>query len=444
MASPPPELTESIDSLWRLERPQPTHFFSTPAFVALRELCQRLYPSAGSRDVFGFALSNALSALGVPCGLRECDAHLALPVEQAAIQLDAAFRKTELKRIHLCPLDCADDLPPLSFGPNCIRRFKPSELEAIVDSKRLRRTNASWLFDTERFSQFTWLVVEETFAIDREPAARAVPTLFANLNRDFAAIEPHKGHFPSAVEAALAAVLLAPWEDWVEYEDVDWRPFRVPWAYTVVDDIFQRAAPPPSPESLSWEPWFVHGQHGEEVEIERPTQLPISDRVSKAPEWLSEHAWTELLRARDSVLFGNPIVHFLVHAFLNDDIDEFLAHITVIEAALGSRIDYDPKKRPKLQKGKTFGATDRVASRLSASLGNGFAGDGYKRLFDIRSQFVHGRSMVPIPGQDRNMARRLARQAAVAITKAAIAEPGPESREAYLSDLLTAGYAMSG
>lgn len=39
--------------------------------------------------------------------------------------------------------------------------------------------------------------------------------------------------------------------------------------------------------------------------------------------------------AKQSVLFGTPIVHYLVRTFLADGVDEFLAHITTIEAALG-------------------------------------------------------------------------------------------------------------
>ena len=270
-----------------------------------------------------------------------------------------------------------------------------------------------------------------------------MPTLFMNLNRDFAAIQPHKEHFPTAVEAALVAVLLLPWENWVEYLDVDWRAFRVPWVYSVDDDIFQRTAPPPTPDSLSWEPKLFQDEHGQSVEIDTPTQLPISEPASQAPGWLNDQAWAALQRARKSELFGNPVAHFLVHAFLADGIDEFLAHIAVIEAALGLGIDYDNRNRPKLSDGKNPGATIRVASRLSALMGTGSAGTDFQHLFDTRSQFVHGRAMAPIPGLDRNLAHTLARQTAVAIIKAALAEPAPTSREAYLNDLLTTGHALS-
>jgi hypothetical protein len=49
--------------------------------------------------------------------------------------------------------------------------------------------------------------------------------------------------------------------------------------------------------------------------------------------------------AKQSVLFETPIVHFLVRAFLAEGVDEFLAHITTIEAALGLRADYQKRFR---------------------------------------------------------------------------------------------------
>ena len=49
---------------------------------------------------------------------------LALTAEVAAAQLDAAFRQTHIRRVYLCPLDGAGDLPTLAFGPSSIQRPK--------------------------------------------------------------------------------------------------------------------------------------------------------------------------------------------------------------------------------------------------------------------------------------------------------------------------------
>ena len=119
------------------------------------------------------------------------------------------------------------------------------------------------------------------------------------------------------------------------------------------------------------------------------------------------------MRARKSPLFESPITHFLVHAFLSNGINEFLAHILVIEAALGLPIDAN--RRPKLQGNP--GATDRVAARLSALLGSNMAGGDFKKHFKLRNEFVHGRPMSPIAGQDRLLARRLARRTVKRLSK---------------------------
>jgi hypothetical protein len=41
----------------------------------------------------------------------------------------------------------------------------------------------------------------------------------------------------------------------------------------------------------------------------------------------------------------------------------------------------------------------------------------------------------PIPGEARLMAQRLARKVVHKLVEAALTQPGPESREAYLNDL---------
>jgi hypothetical protein len=58
----------------------------------------------------------------IPCGLG-ASAYLALPVTEAATGLDAALRATQAHRLHLAPLDLAQDLPPLEFGSGKVCRF---------------------------------------------------------------------------------------------------------------------------------------------------------------------------------------------------------------------------------------------------------------------------------------------------------------------------------
>jgi hypothetical protein len=117
--------------------------------------------------------------------------------------------------------------------------------------------------------------------------------------------------------------------------------------------------------------------------------------------WPNDQTWRDVLRFRESPLFVSTIAHFFVRAFRDDGVDEFLAHITAIEAAFGLRNDHNRRKRPPVA-GKDVGATARVASRLAAAIGSDAASADFRRLFDLRSQFLHGGTMGPFRVQIAN------------------------------------------
>ncbi len=439
---PPAALAAAVADLWRLKPPGPANLYSAPAFVQLQETCLALYGVTRSKHALGFALHKAVRTLGLPCALTPSEAHLALSSEVAAARLNAAFRAPRCKLVHLCPLNLAGELPVLQFGPNRIGTFSAAELDEIMDSTRLKRTNSNWNFDSRRFSEFRWLVVREEVALDCEAGARLGSEFVINLSADLGCIYPHPERFPNAVEGALLAVLLAPWEDWAEMPEVDWRPFRIPWVYTIDDNIFVGPSPPPSPDTLSWEPHFYTDHDGEVFEEDRPTQLPLTDAAASACLWLNDAMWGNLCLVRKSPLFETPITHFLLRAYLTEDIDEFLAHITVVEAALGLKIDHERRMRTRFPGGKNPGATYRVKTRLSALLGGKADGDKFGQLFDLRSEYLHGRQMSPISTDERVLARRLARRTVEALCKAALAKPTLSSRDAYLEELLNVGLVL--
>ena len=435
-ADPPDRVTRAVAELWRVPPPGPDNLFSSPEFVRLKEALQSLHPDIGKPV---FALGTALRSLGLPSGLPKDRQHLSLPPDEAARRLDNAVRATRARRWHLAPLDLADDLPDLQFGPAGLRRLTADELRALVDAPRLARVFPGASFDAERFSEFQWLVVEEDVALDCRPEARAVPVLFTDMRQDFGRIEPHKGRFPLAVEYALFFLLLAPWEDWSRMPEVDWRGFRVPWAYTTDEDLFVRPQAPPPPESLSWEPQALTDAWGDVVEVERPVALPLEDQAEASlPEW-NEAAWETVCRARQSPLFETPVAHFFARAYLQDGVDEFLSHITAIEAAVGIQADHDRKLRTKPDKGP--GATKRVAARVAALIGTRSSADDYEQLFRVRSAFLHGRSMGAISTIERVLARKLARQVVAALVDQAATGVGG-SREDQLQALLDRGLRL--
>ena len=172
----------------------------------------------------------------------------------------------------------------------------------------------------------------------------------------------------------------------------------------------------------------------EEIEWEAPVELPLRDMVVQLPGILSETAWADLQAALRSPLFETPVAHFLVRAYLADGIDEFLAHLTMLEAALGTVRDYPPRPKPDPHK-HLGGATQRMAARVSRLLGSPDHGKMYSRLFDQRSAFLHGRPVQPISVEDRVSARRLARRVVLALIEVAGAS-AISSREDWLDALL--------
>jgi hypothetical protein len=255
------------------------------------------------------------------------------------------------------------------------------------------------------------------------------------------------------VEEALFALLLQPWEDVVEYAKFDWRPFRTPWVYTVDEDILASPTAPPDPTSLRWTEGAVNEVDGEDVYEMRPYVSPLD--TTALDEWppLDDAFWQLLQAASTPELLTRPIAHFLVRAFLADGIDEFLAHITTVEAALALQRDHfrepGPKKkqelrdahpgqsapwRPKLPDGSDPGATDRLALRIAALLGSETEKYDFPTLYRARSSFLHGAALPDIPVKQRLGARRLARSVTAKLIRRAAEAPHVE-REEFLSSL---------
>ncbi|EPG2630760.1 hypothetical protein HMPREF2719_21570 [Pseudomonas aeruginosa] len=433
-------LVAALQALWDIPPPGPQNLWSSREFVALKEVLVKLYRNGKATFALEVPIGNALRSLGWPCSTPHLPNQPRPDLDQVAAALAHEFQRTTTRRRHLCPLDMADELPTFQFGNAKMGRFTAAELEDLFDAPRLERCYPGIRLDARNLSQFHWLVVEEDVSVRSESGNRQFSLLDLPFGKDLGEVVPHSGRFPAVVERALFFLLLAPWEDWSEMPEVDWRGFRVPWIYSLDDDLCAFPTPPPAPERLSWQPHFQQVAPDEWEESERPAELKTSAsaedvRQALDSEWPSFQTPSTLA----SELFSTPVEHFLVRAFLSDGIDEVMAHLIVVEAAFGSESDHKAKQRLPTDSHKE-GATRRVAARLSAAIGRPEAAKEYLDLYDMRCTYVHGRPEGRIIStKQRVLARRLAREAANALV--GLAQDARQPREEILLDLLNRGVA---
>lgn len=435
METAEPELAALVEALWQLQPVLGDNLYQRPEFLALLDYALARYPSADRRFTLTFPMADALRSLGMPWYLPDKKRDRALAPALAASRLQAGLAAKSVLCVYLCPLDWAENPPAVSFGPNEMRVFAADELAGLAEAGRLGRAFPDVRPDWGALSQFHWLVVKEQIALTSSPGERAQPFFYRPMDRDLGAFSPHQGKLPSAVEEALFLLLLAPWEDWAEAVEVDWRGFRLPWWHTANRDLFLGVDTPPDATKLSWLPTSYVDVFGQEHEEERPAYYRLANEANGLPTIVNEDAWRKWQIAKTSALFASPIIHFLVRAYLADNVDEFMAHMTAIEAALGLKSDFGAK--PKTDPRRSLSATERMVGRVAKLLGDATAGAEYRALFEVRSTYVHGRAMGEISSTEQTQARRLARRIVAALLDVASGADAPTTRDGYLIDLLS-------
>lgn len=429
-------LFAALEALWQIPPPSPENLWSSPEFLALKTLLVQRYRNGISTFGIEISIGNTLKALGLPCQTAHIPNSLLPNLHDVAASITYEFERTTVKRRYLCPLDLADDIPELHFGNARVGYFSAAELELLFDAPRLGRCFPGVQLDARRLSEFHWLVVEEDVSLGKDSPSRRGGFLDSRYDKDLGEIAPYSGRFPAAVEQALCFLLLAPWDEWAQMKEVDWRGFRLPWIYTLDDDLFAFPSPPPSPERLSWEPHFIQIAHDEWDESERPLRLQSFAGQDDILQALNHAKWTDFQTAKASDLFSTPVNHFMVRAFLAEGIDEVMAHLILIEAAFGTESDHKHKLRPKTDR-HNGSATRRVAARLSAAIGRSIVAEQYQALYDMRCTYIHGRADDRvISTEQRVLARRLAREATNALVM--LAQQG-RTREEVLAQLLDQG-----
>jgi hypothetical protein len=417
----------ALAPLWRIPSCQSRGVFQHVAFKWLERHCEVAYPSFGNWFSRSFALMHALNAVGLPC--EQPPGLPAVNVATAARRFVDAMQASTVTRRYLAPLHLADDLPSMHFGNARVTRFTPDELREVMEFDQLVRQGHALAPDIGLLSQLQWLVVEHTVPTLQGLAARGSRLFQGGFEADSGAIDPHEGRHPAPVMDALFALLLQPWEEWHGHGDYDWRAFTIPWVHVATGDIFDRAQAIPPAADLAWESHYV----GDEEVGEKPIVWNLELADTAALEAISDAYWARLEKARHSVLLETPVQHFLLRAFFSDGMDEIIAHMTAVEAALGLQADFTKRGRRRLP---AMNPSERVQRRIEALLDDSSAGLDYKTLSEVRGEFVHGRKIEgKVPSETRNLARRLARRVANALVEKAQDIPDWKPREGFLSDL---------
>lgn len=126
--------------------------------------------------------------------------------------------------------------------------------------------------------------------------------------------------------------------------------------------------------------------------------------------------------------------HQFVKAFLSNGVDEFLAHIVVIDACVGEISVNKALIKPL----KALGPTGRLKYRLAGLLDDSSVKEVMHVIYKARSDYVHGNTLEKIPGEYIIQARRLARKTLNAIISEACQSTGLK-REEFLDDILRRG-----
>lgn len=428
-------LVDAMEALWALPDSARQELTTTRVYSKLLDDLT-LHCSEVRKCGAGIAIFGALAGLGLPCNLPASKKHLSISAGEAAARLKSALEATSFTRFHLLPLDLADDLPTIHFGSATIGPLTTDQLRHLVDHDRLERIHSETSFHLHQFSQFQWLVVQEEVPIARGADGRELFRFHFDLLEDFGRIEPHRGKYPEIVDTALFWLALAPWEQWAQGRYADWRGLQIPWAYTVDHDLFSIMKRPPSSDTLTWAEQTA-SEGGHPVEVLRPVKMWLPDDAGEGLTNYFKAKLGAIAHLPKLQLLQTPVAHFLTRAFLTSGIDEFMAHLLAIEAALGLPNDYKRKSSSGAKTHESFSGADRVAARLAALLDVGAASE-YQLLYKLRSQFLHGRMMQAISTAERLTARSLARRAVDALVTKNHANQTLE-RNGYLDDLLAQG-----
>ncbi len=435
-ATIPDEFIAAFNSVWRLPAGMDYNaILNAPEFLLFRKTIDKLCYAKIKGNLLEPFLLCGLQKLGVPCLFIAGSPLAATDRSETAARCYEALMKRHAYHIYLCPLDCAGDIPQIKTANANIRRFSRNELDELLNSLPQQRQPGYVTADTEGLSQFLWLVVSHDEALSVDFAERY---WFWNTRKDTpGTVYPYKYHYPEAVEDAIFLLLLAIWEEWQLNEEYHWRPFNIPWVHTLSDDIFWQQPPIPSAASLTWVPCSYQDENTGWHEYEAPHEYNYSLTSDQLMPFVDTPAFRNLETATTNGLINSAARHQFVKAFRSDGVDEFLAHIVVIDACVGEKSVNSALEKEL----KRLGSTGRLKYRLAGLLNDVSVKENLHVLYEARSNYVHGNTLEKISGEHVLQARILARKTLNAIITEAGQSPGL-TREEFLDDVLRRGWNL--
>ncbi|HCU0429573.1 TPA: hypothetical protein OUE92_001730 [Serratia marcescens] len=435
-ATIPDEFITAFNCVWRLPVGMDYNaILNSPEFQLLRKTADKLCYAKIKGNLLEPFLLRGLQKLGVPCLFLAGSPLAATDSSEAAARCYEALMKRHAHHIYLCPLDCAGEIPQIKTANASIRRFSRSELDELLNSLPQQRQPGYAPADTAGLSQFLWLVVSHDEELRVDFAERY---WFWNIHKDTpGTVYPYKYHYPKAVEGAIFLLLLAIWEEWQLNEEYHWRPFDIPWVHTLSDDIFFQQPPIPSSASLTWVPCSYQDENKGWHEYEAPLEYNYSLTSDQLMPFVDTPVFKHLETAITNGLINMAARHQFVKAFRSEGVDEFLAHIVVIDACVGEK-----SVNKALEKElKELGGTGRLKHRLAGLLNDASVKEKLHVLYEARSNYVHGNTLEKIPGEHILQARTLARKTLNAIIAEACQSPGL-TREEFLDNVLRRGWNL--
>jgi hypothetical protein len=281
----------------------------------------------------------------------------------------------------------------MDFKSFAIRRFSREELAAILQSGINQTFYPHAQLDTATLKDYSFIYVQEE--IEESPFV---------LNHPMEMSEPLKRkftEFPKPVEAALRILALYDWKSWMMDCSQGWFGFNIPFVLTINDNLLEAPRAAPDLAKLHQQPSF--DADGNELGLE-PNVL-ITMNTSEGAAFFNFISQVEDMVAKAKGVrewdFVGRALDYLVKAYISEGLEQLLWHITVLDALLGTqgRVTESLRRRVPLILGREDREREIVKSQV-------------KNLYKLRSDLVHGNTMMEDSGgrlaEARNLARRTA------------------------------------